>query len=87
MPNTTSAQYWESLAAELRTAIDAVVAALASGSSTVEYEIRNRRHKLEPKQGLLESLTQQLDQAERLAVKRSSPMFRVGRLSRPGGTG
>lgn len=87
MPNTASAQFWESLAADLRIAIAAVVAALASGSSTVEYEIRNRRHKYVPKQELLDSLIDQLDRAERLAVKRSSPMFRVGRLSRPGGTG
>lgn len=72
---------------ELQSAIDAVIASLASGKATVEYEIRGRRHRVAPSQQLLESLLKSYASVEALAARRNHSVFAPVRLTRPSSSG
>lgn len=67
--------------AALKTARDAVIAALASGESTVSYTIRNRTHTVEPSSQLLLNLEELIDTYERKSSRGTTSPFRLARLS------
>lgn len=71
---------------ELKTARDAIVAAIAGGRTTVDYMIRGRRHVNEAPTEALLRIEELIDIYERKAARSGRSTFRLARLQRPRGT-
>ena len=66
----------------LRTARDAVVAAIATGQLTVEYQVGRRMVEVEPSTEALERLDTLIDAAENKVARAATSVMRLGKPSR-----
>ena len=71
----------------LKTARDAIVAAIAAGRLTVSYSIRGRMHQTEASTEALERLDKLIEKYEAKTARASSSPYRLASLKRPSGRG